>query len=31
VFYLSLGHTEEALTHPAFQEILRRGLQWVSP
>jgi len=31
VFYLSLGHTEEALTHPTFQEILRRGLRWVSP
>jgi len=31
VFYLSLGHTKEALTHPTFQEILLRGLRWVSP
>ena len=31
VFYLSLGHTKEALTHPIFQEILIRGLRWVSP
>lgn len=31
VFYLSLGHTKEALTHPTFQEMFLRGLLWVSP
>ena len=29
VFYLSLGHTKEALTHPTFQKILVRGMNWL--
>ncbi|MFB6296493.1 MAG: ThuA domain-containing protein [Halobacteriales archaeon] len=30
VFYLSLGHTEEALEHPAVGTLLSRGARWAS-
>jgi hypothetical protein len=30
VCYAVPGHTAESMKHPALQEILRRGLQWVS-
>jgi type 1 glutamine amidotransferase len=30
VFYLSLGHTDEALEHPAVQELLVRGVRWAT-
>jgi predicted dehydrogenase len=28
VFYLALGHDERALTHPEFQKMVRRGVDW---
>lgn len=28
VFYLALGHDERAFTHPAFQKLVVRGLDW---
>jgi len=28
VYYLALGHDERALTHPAFQKLLLRGIDW---
>jgi type 1 glutamine amidotransferase len=31
VCYAVPGHTAESMKHPAMQEILRRGLQWVCP
>lgn len=30
VFYLSLGHTEEALTHPTVRTLLSRGARWTA-
>jgi uncharacterized protein len=31
ICYAVPGHTAQGMKHPALQEILRRGLQWVSP
>ena len=28
VYYIALGHDERALTHPEFQKMLRRGVDW---
>lgn len=28
VFFLALGHGDAALTHPEFQKLLRRGVDW---
>jgi len=30
VFYFSLGHTEEAFSHPAVRALLSRGARWAS-
>lgn len=30
VFYLSLGHTEQAYASPGFQALLRNGLRWAA-
>jgi type 1 glutamine amidotransferase len=30
VFYCSLGHSVEAVSHPVTQELIKRGMQWAA-
>ena len=30
VFYCSLGHSVDSISHPSAQELIRRGMQWAS-